>query len=294
MPEQPPTSDSGDDASADERLVDDHIGRVDDASEGDADGDGDADGEGDAESDGDGRAGAASRSHPRRGRGRLIGLSVALALVLTGVGILAYVGWQYWGTDYVSKKKQAEIRTELRERWAYPTLGDVLGPAVAAPVQGQAQALVRIPRFGTGYEMPVIEGVRDSDLARGIGHFPGTGPGQIGNFALTAHRVTHGEPFRDLPDLRRGDEVIVETSDATYTYELDTNPNDLVVPFDQSWVIDQVPVAPEGEAPRGMPTFSSPRPAVPLITLTTCSELFHTDDRLVAFGHLVTTTPESP
>ena len=43
----------------------------------------------------------------------------------------------------------------------------------------------------------MVEGVRDSDLSRGIGHFPGTGPGQVGNFALAAHRVTHGEPFRE-------------------------------------------------------------------------------------------------
>ena len=27
-----------------------------------------------------------------------------------------------------------------------------------------------------------------------------------------------------------------------------------------------------------------------LITLTTCSEIFHTDDRMIAFGHLVRTT----
>ena len=30
-----------------------------------------------------------------------------------------------------------------------------------------------------------------------------------------------------------------------------------------------------------------------LITLATCSELFHTDDRMIAFGHLVTTEPRS-
>jgi sortase A len=28
-----------------------------------------------------------------------------------------------------------------------------------------------------------------------------------------------------------------------------------------------------------------------LLTLTTCAELFHTDDRMVAFGHLVETEP---
>lgn len=230
----------------------------------------------------------------RRGRVRLIALCVALALVLIGVGVLGHIGWEYWGTDYVARKKQAEIRTELRDRWEFPTVADVLGPAAAAPVPGSAQALVRIPRFGTSYEVPLIEGVRDSDLSLGIGHFPGTGPGQIGNVALSGHRVTHGEPFGSMEDLRPGDEVIIETPDATYTYALDTNPNDLVVPFSQGWVIDQVPVPPKGEAPPGMPTFASTRPWQALITLTTCSELFHTDDRLVAFGHLVTTTLKSP
>jgi sortase A len=229
-----------------------------------------------------------------RGRARRVVLGVASVLVLTGLGILAYVGWEYWGTNIVAKHKHAEIRAELREQWAYPTVTDVLGPAVSSYAQGTAQALVRIPRFGSDYEVPLIEGVRDDDLSRGIGHFPGTGPGQIGNFALAGHRVTHGEPFHDMPDLRPGDQVIIETADATYTYVLDTNPNDLIVPFTAGWVLDPVPVAPEGEAPPGMPTFPSTRPLEALITLTTCSELFHTDDRMVAFGHLVTTTPKTP
>ena len=32
--------------------------------------------------------------------------------------------------------------------------------------------------------------------------------------------MTHGEPLRNLPQLRVGDDVIVETRDATYTYRL--------------------------------------------------------------------------
>jgi sortase A len=242
----------------------------------------------------DAPANSGARLRRRRGRGRLIGFCIALALLLTGAGLLAYVGWEYWGTDYVAKKEQAKIKEDLRDRWQHPTVADVIGPEAAAPAVGSAQALVRIPRFGTSYEVPLIEGVRDEDLSRGIGHFPGTGPGQIGNFALAGHRVTHGEPFRGMPDLRPGDEVIVETSDATYTYQLDTDPNDLIIPFTQGWVIDPVPVPPEGEAPPGMPSLPSTRPREALITLTTCSELFHTDNRMVAFGHLVTTTPKSP
>ena len=129
-------------------------------------------------------------------------------MLLTGAGLLAYVGWEYWGTDYVAKKEQAKIKEDLRDRWQHPTVADVLGPEAAAPAVGSAQALVRIPRFGTSYEVPLIEGVRDEDLSRGIGHFPGTGPGQIGNFALAG---APGDARRTVPrharpaPRRRGD-----------------------------------------------------------------------------------------
>jgi sortase A len=221
-------------------------------------------------------------------RGRLAGWLVGFVLLVTGLALLGYVGWEYYGTDVVSKHEQAKLRAQLREEWRYPTVGDVVGPG-APPILGQPDALIRIPRFGSDYEVPMIEGVRPGDLDSGIGHFPGTGPGQIGNFALAGHRVTHGEPFHDLPELRPGDKVVVETADATYTYVLDTDPNDLSVPFTQTWVTDSVPVPPDGEAPPGMPVTRSKTPTRALLTLTTCSELFHTDSRLVAFGHLVST-----
>ncbi len=221
----------------------------------------------------------------------MIARYLALLLVLSGTGILAYVAWEYYGTNIVAKHRQAEIREDLRAEWDQATVDDTLGPE-AEPPSGTAVALVRIPRFGSDYEVPLIEGVSDEDLSRGIGHFPGTGAGQIGNFALAAHRVTHGEPFRDLPDMRPGDEVTIETANATYTYVLDTDPNDLVVPFTESWVVDPVPIPLEGEGPPGMPSQSSSTPSRALVTLTTCSELFHTDDRMVAFGHLVSSTPK--
>ncbi len=217
-------------------------------------------------------------------------MALAVLLVLSGSGMLGYVAWEFYGTDIVSRRAQAALTLEIRERWQHPTVSDLLGPDVS-PSQGSAIALMRIPRFGPEYEVPLIEGVRDEDLARGIGHFAGAGAGQVGNFALAAHRDSHGEPFHDMPTLRPGDEVLVETTIATYTYQLDTNPNDLIVPFAQTWVIDPVPVAP-ADAPPQMPTFDSEVATDALITLTTSSELFRTDDRMVAFGHLASTSPK--
>jgi sortase A len=92
-----------------------------------------------------------------------------------------------------------------------------------------------------------------------------------------------------MPDLRPGDKVLVETVAATYTYVLDTNPNNLVIPFTGVWVLDSLPHNPK---------VGGPEPAQVqgqrLITLTTCSEIFHTDNRMIAFGHLASVTTKPP
>ncbi len=206
-------------------------------------------------------------------------LLAALGLVLVGLSLLGYVGWQYWGTNVVARQQQGEITEDLLSSWgAGPAAEDLLGPQGSADL-GDALALVRIPAFGDDFVVPVIEGVRPEDLAQGLGHYPGTAlPGQIGNFAVAGHRVTHGEPFRDLPSLRPGDKVLVETSDAVYTYRLSGDPGGLVVQPQDTWVLDPVPGKPDGTPPDQA-----------RITLTTCAELFRSSDRIVAFGRLVDT-----
>lgn len=223
-----------------------------------------------------------------QGRRRGPSFWLGLALVATGLSLLGYVGWQMFGTNIVSERKQQEAVAALQQEWRTPVEGGA-GRVRAEPVRlGAANALIRIPRFGADYVMPVFEGVADDVLARGYGHFEGAaGPGERGNYALAAHRVTHGEPLRDMPKLRPGDRVIVETRDAVYTYVLDTNPNDLVVTFEDVWVVDPEPRNPD---PDGVQPADNPR----LITLTTCAELFNTDKRMIVFGHLESKTVKSP
>ena len=222
---------------------------------------------------------------PQRSRGPVF--YVGIVLVLAGLGLLGYVGWQMYGTNIVSKQAQERITSELRDRWAAAESGQggADSPYGDVPL-GEASALVRIPKFGDDYVIPVLEGVADEVLSQGYGHFEDSAdPGEKGNYALAAHRVTHGEPLRDMPELRPGDQVIVETQDKVFTYELDTNPNELIVDFTQVWVVDPLPTNPE---PGGVQP-PSQEPGQRLITLTTCSELFHTDNRMIAFGHLVDT-----
>lgn len=203
-----------------------------------------------------------------------------VALLTAGLVMLGYVGWQVYGTNYVARQHQAEAVEEVQRIWAEPPRRAEQTRDVGGP-EGAATALVRIPRFGGDYVMPVFDGTSDEVLARGFGHFDhAVAPGKVGNYALAAHRVTHGEPLRDMPDLQPGDLVEVETRDEVFVYRLDTNPNDLVVGFEDTWVVDALP---DNPARGGVEPGQHPR----LITLTTCAELFHTDERMIAFGHLV-------
>ena len=211
--------------------------------------------------------------------GRRLALWGGILLILVGLGMLGYVGWQFWGTNWVSHGHQREAVRDLRKAWQQ-------GESHASTDFGRADAIIEIPRFGKDYEVPVFEGTSDDVLAAGYGHFTGTaGPGRVGNYALAAHRVTHGEPLRHMPDLQVGDRIRVLTRQATYVYRL-TSPGDgLVVPFTDTWVTTPLPKNPHGGVQPAQ------RKGQRLITLTTCSELFHTDNRMVAFGVLESRTP---
>ncbi|WP_370619924.1 class E sortase [Mumia sp. Pv 4-285] len=209
-----------------------------------------------------------SRRKRRTPMGRVL-TAFGVALMLVGVGMLGYVGWQYFGTNIVAKQQQAEIREELVQSWD--------APAAEEPkdIKGGGFALLRVPRFGDDFEVPVVNGVEDDDLARGVGWFPDTArPGKVGNFAIAGHRVTHGEPFRHFLELRKGDEVIVETKTHVFTYVLRDDGTDRELDFSEGWVLDPVPGEPGVE------------PTEKLLTMVTCSELFHTDKRSVVFGEL--------
>ncbi|MDH2414447.1 class E sortase [Nocardioides sp. CER19] len=222
---------------------------------------------------------------PGRSRRRVsLRTTAGMILVCAGLAVSAWLGWEYWGTTWVAHRTQATVMSSIEDSWRRGKDSAVVsqGPG-GRPVA--AGAIVRIPRFGPDFAVPVLEGTSDGVLAAGLGHYAGSAPpGGPGNYALAGHRVTHGQPLRDMPELRPGDRVVVETRQSVFTYVLDTGGDALVVPFTAGWVLDPAPSNPDGgiEPPSG-PVGRR------LITLTTCSELFHTDNRYVAFGHLEST-----
>lgn len=118
-----------------------------------------------------------------------------------------------------------------------------------------------------------------------VGHYPGTQqPGQEGNFALAGHRNTHGEPFRYLPRLRRGDAIEVETGTATYTYDVDS-----VLPRTSAMDSGVVRAVPRSLV---RPGYGYREPGR-YITLTTCTPEFTSRYRMAVWGKLVSVRPGS-
>lgn len=87
-----------------------------------------------------------------------------------------------------------------------------------APTPGpeQAQRIV-IPAIGV--DAPVVEGDDWEMLKKGAAHHIGSAnPGTRGNCIISAHNDIYGEIFRDLPEVKVGDEVQVYTESQSYRY----------------------------------------------------------------------------
>lgn len=219
---------------------------------------------------------------------RVVVRSIGELFITAGLLLMLFAAYQLVWTNVEAAQAQNEVEDSLIESWdSSDPQRPGARPNVVKPEKtpdgvdkitltradfGKGFALLRIPRLGENYKVPVVEGVRASDLSRGVGHYPETaGPGEIGNFAIAGHRATNGEPFRNLDVMRKGDAVVVETENTWFTYVVDKT--QIVAPSD-TWVIDPVP----GKA--------GVEPTERLLTLTTCHPRWASTYRLVIFTHL--------
>ncbi|MCX4787930.1 MULTISPECIES: class E sortase [unclassified Streptomyces] len=153
-------------------------------------------------------------------------------------------------------------------------------PAPAAYRDGKPFAMLYIPRFGKGWEWPVLENTEVRTLQKGLGHYRGTARlGATGNFAVAGHRRTYGDPFKDFPKLRPGDAVLLTDGTTWFTYRIDKKPY-RTVPSDIG-VIDPVPRKSGFDGPGRY------------LTLTTCDPEWGSSHRLIAWAHLDATQPVS-
>lgn len=208
---------------------------------------------------------------------RLLALTGELLLIsATVIGL--YLVYQAWFTNFESDQTAAAIAEELKLEFSSGDESRTMSPVVEDEPQGFA--LLFIPALKEDvWGLPVMNDVSYRSLASGAGHYPSTAlPGEVGNFAVAAHRATNGEPFARFERLKAGDLVYVQTANGFFTYELFA---DKKIPETDVWVIDP--------KPQGLDDSTDS-----LITLTTCDPRWNSTQRWARWGKLIATSTTPP
>lgn len=142
-------------------------------------------------------------------------------LLIAGILALSYVVFImisariYQKNAMLTLDKQIHAEEQHQAGQPAPTIkeGDVLGH-------------IEIPRLGVS--VAVLQGTTPRTLRLGVGHIKGTAlPGEPGNIGIAGHRDTY---FRALKDIRKDDEIQLETATGISRYIVDwikiTSPSD--------------------------------------------------------------------
>ncbi|TFD62245.1 class E sortase [Cryobacterium suzukii] len=224
-------------------------------------------------------------------------------LITAATLVLLFLGWQLWWNDLLMANSQSSAASQISQDWidsntltpelvpsvgsaepsAVPVAVDYGAPIVAdVPAKATAFAVLYVPRFGADYRRTIAEGTGHDVLNSnrlGIGHYTGTQmPGEVGNFAVAAHRSAFGGGMHLINELQLGDAIYVQTADGYYSYRY--RDTEYVAPS-QVQVLASVPNHPEASA------------VDRIITLTSCNPLYSTAERIIAYGVLEAWQPLS-
>lgn len=144
----------------------------------------------------------------------------ALLLVVSGLGLLGYVSYQYWDMYHTQRQLEAQ--------WEQQAASASVPQTKQIPVV-EMLTRVSIPRINM--DAIVVEGASRKQLSIGPGHVVDTAmPGEPGNAVITGHRDTF---FRNIYELKKGDVIIVRRNGHVFKYQVTgkkiVEPDDLSV-----------------------------------------------------------------
>jgi sortase A len=186
---------------------------------------------------------------------------LSLVLMLSGLGLLGYVGSEYWS---MYREQQDLHRLWQGQQKSTPPNG------VPATAVDDGLTRVSIPKINL--DVIVVEGTNHKALRLGPGHLQNTpAPGELGNSVISAHRDTF---FRHIYELAKGDQIEVTRDGHNYVFEVTAKK--IVKPEDLSVVKN---------------------PTDARLTLITCYPTYYigpAPERLVVIAKLVTGSQSSP
>ena len=210
-------------------------------------------------------------------------------VLLTAGGLMGlFLAWHLVWNDAIQGERQNQSAINLAQEWEIPpTAGnqleplepankpsDLEPPITSSPAEGEAFALMYVPRFGSDFVRSIAEGV---DLEKvlnsrtlGIGRYLESNQlGEFGNFAVAAHRTTWGATFGKIDTLRLGDRIFVEVPEGWYSYAFRNH--------EYVW-------ATEVDVLNSFPKMTVEAEGSRIITLTSCHPKFSAAERIIAYG----------
>lgn len=209
--------------------------------------------------------------------------ALSTVLIVAGVLLLADAGitlvWQEPVSALMAKVQQGKLSDKLDQieqqaptpiqRRVLAKLGDerrriaFLARIARRDAQnGEPFGRIAIPKIGV--DSVVVHGTDSEDLRKGPGHYPDTTfPGLGGTVAIAGHRTTYGAPFRNVDQLKGGDEIVVEMPYGRFTYRVEKQQ---IVSPDALWVTRNV--------------------GYERLVLSACHPLYSAAQRIIVFARL--------
>lgn len=161
---------------------------------------------------------------------------LSLGFIVLGIGCIIWALFSIWTATHYSTNdtlksylspnpntdktsipeyKAENVNEKLDSSQVQPPQDKILYPIY--PAEGDNIGSLRIPALNR--ELPILQGTDDAELKKGVGHFlQSVLPGEKDNCVLSGHRDT---VFIEIGSLKIGDQLIVQTSAGTFTYEID-------------------------------------------------------------------------
>lgn len=206
-------------------------------------------------------------------------------LITAGLFLLLFLVWQLWWTSF---KLESAVSSEIAAfREDNPPASDGYTsmqrtddpPQIGEIGDGEIYALLHVPRWNFRV-MPIAQGTTHYVLDNGwAGHYVETQQaGEIGNFAIAAHRRTYMNNFRRIDTLEDGDPIVVETDQAWLVYHV--TGREIVNPSDTRVILP-------------VPNQEGVTPTERIMTMTTCHPEFGNAERFIVWSTMSYWVPKA-
>jgi len=203
---------------------------------------------------------------PKKRRGAKLTQIFGEVLVTIGLVLLLFVGYKML-QDSVVADQQTKL-ADSREHIDFIELNKVSKLA-------DVFARMYVPRFGSDWTRLIAEGTKWHPVLNeiGVGHYTTTEmPGEVGNFAIAAHRGGFGGAFREIDKLVEGDFVYIETKRTWFVYR-----------FLETEIVDPTELGVIRSVPEKLDGATAGRR---YLTMTSCTPIFVNTSRIISWFEL--------